>query len=152
MKTYVNRAGLCVLAVLALWGCREKSPEPQPEAMENSTEMVATEAVLPALDPSLDPMMVGEAFSQPLGDTLNIQMYIMTMKPGDSIGLHQHLDHTAYVLKGGQLLVYVDGTEPVQFVLNEGQALISGPLTDAAVNNGDTEVSLLINEIHRPRE
>lgn len=104
------------------------------------------------IDPSLDPLVVGEEFSKILADTLNLQMYEMTLNPGDSVGLHEHYDHAIYALQGGKLLVYMDGTEPVEMEIPTNYGMVSGPLKDAAVNIGDTPVTLLTIEIHRPRE
>lgn len=36
--------------------------------------------------------------------------------------------------------------------LPKGLGFISGPVTDAAVNIGDTDITLLMHEILRPRE
>ena len=107
---------------------------------------------MPVIDPALDPLVVGKEFSKVFSDTLNVQMYEMTMKPGDSIGLHQHLDHSAYVLEGGTLMLYINGTEAVEMELVSGVGFVSGPLTDAAKNVGETTIKLLLTEIHRPRE
>ena len=152
MKNLMNlRLGLLILAASMIFACKEKSPASEPEATEISMEVTTSDNEVPEFDPALDPLKVGAPYSRIYADTLNIQMYVLTLKPGDSMGLHQHLDHSAYVLEGGTLMVYIDGTEPVEFVLNEGDGFVGGPLTDAAVNIGDTDVSLLMNEVHRPR-
>jgi len=96
--------------------------------------------------------VIGKNFSKVFADTLNIQMYEVTFKPGVSMGLHEHLDHTVYVLEGGKLLVYFDGTIPVEMDLPTGAGFVSGPVIDLSVNVGDTNVTLLLHEILRPRE
>ncbi|MCK5402398.1 MAG: hypothetical protein KAJ28_12260 [Flavobacteriaceae bacterium] len=149
---------LCLLIVtgIVFVGCNNKnSTKDKPEnsaieaqAMEDETKTENRTTI----DPTLDPLVVGKEFSKVFGDTLNIQMYELTLKPGDSMGLHEHLDHTVYVLEGGKLLVYFNGTDPVEMELAKGMGFVSGPITDTAVNVGETNITLLMNEILRPRE
>ena len=101
---------------------------------------------------SLDPLIAGESFvDQIFVDTLLVQMYKTTIKPGDSASLHQHPDHTVYVLKGGTLRLSFNGGDPIEMEFQEGAGFMSGPASDYAVNIGDTEVSFLMHEIYRPR-
>ncbi|NND15681.1 MAG: hypothetical protein HKN89_05105 [Eudoraea sp.] len=145
------RFALCTALVLAVFGCKESAPatpadQSTPEAPE--TPKVASLEI----DPLTDPLVVGKDYIQMFSDTLGVQMYLMTMKPGDSVGLHVHPDHTVYVLEGGKLMLYLDGTETMEMELPTGAGFVSGPLTDAATNIGDTEIQLIISEIYRPRE
>lgn len=73
------------------------------------------------------------------------------LEPGDSIGMHGHMDHTIYVLEGGTVTVYWEGTEPEVLQLEKGMGFMKGPVTDVAKNTGETTVRLLITEIYRPR-
>ena len=84
-------------------------------------------------------------------DSLNLQLYELSLEPGDSIGLHAHLDHTVYVLEGGSATIWINGTDPVEMEFKAGTGFLGGPLTDAAKNTGDTRISLLITEVFRPR-
>ncbi len=148
----LKKAAIALAAMALLVACRDKSSEtPSADADQPVLQEEMPVASLPELDPALDPVTAVPEYLEVLGDTLGLQMYISTMKPGDSMALHQHLDHTVYTMEGGTLLVYINGTDPVEFRLNTGDALISGPLTDAAVNIGETTVRLLITEVHRPR-
>lgn len=148
----LKKTVMALAAIALLVACGDKSSEAPSAGTEQPfpPEEVAAES-LPEFDPALDPVTVAPEYLQMLGDTLGMQMYVLTMKPRDSVGLHQHLDHTVYVMEGGTLLVYVNGTDPVEYPLNMGDALISGPLTDAAINTGETTIKLLITEVHRPR-
>lgn len=146
-----------ILLVLAiLFGCKnEKTTSGEEEIAEKTESQVIPEKPddqFADLDPNLDPILVGKEFSKVFADTLNIEMYATTLKPGDSVGLHEHLDHSVYVLEGGKLLVYMNGTDPVEMELTKGTGFFSGPLKDAAVNTGNTDVTLLIHEFHRPRK
>ena len=140
---------LIIMTSLFTFNCNNSS-----NTQENGNESDAVETAKTPIkiDPEFDPMVVGKEYSTVYGDSLGIQMYAITLKPGDSMGLHKHLDHSAYVLEGGTLLVYFDGTDPVEMQLPKGIGFISGPVTDAAVNIGETNVTLLMHEILRPRE
>jgi quercetin dioxygenase-like cupin family protein len=143
---------LFVILSLLIIGCKQKTEkktdigsEAPSQAMEEIVDPLET------LNLALDPMEVGKEFTKVLSDTLNVQLYEFTMKPGDSVGMHQHLDHTVYVLEGGKIMVYINGVEPVEMELQSGVGFVAGPLTDAAKNTGETTIRLLISEIHRPR-
>ncbi|MCM8568541.1 hypothetical protein NE848_04075 [Gramella jeungdoensis] len=159
MKTNIILSLILIVFVsLLTFGCKEKGTKENPvenNPMEEKTvpqTNVDSMEAMPVFDPSLDPLVIGKEFSKVFADTLNVQMYEFTMKPGDSVGLHQHLDHTIYVLEGGTLQVYVNGTEPVEMNLKAGEGFVSGPLKDAAKNVGETTIKWLATEIHRPRE
>ena len=150
MKKLVQFA-LCLALVSFVFACKESAPATP--AAQSTPEPPETPSV-PTLeiDPLTDPLVVGKDYIQMFSDTLGVQMYLMTMKPGDSVGLHVHPDHAVYVLEGGKLMLYLDGTEAMEMELPTGAGFVSGPLTDAATNIGDTEIQLVISEIYRPRE
>jgi hypothetical protein len=102
-------------------------------------------------DPAMDPLIVGAAFSKKLGDTLNMKMFEVTVKPGDSVAIHNHPDHTFYVLQGGKLEVNIQGAGVKIFDLKPGMGWISGPLTDFGKNIGNTTVKWLEVDVYRPR-
>jgi len=150
-KIYFAQYLIVILSLLVI-GCKqntEKETDIGSEAPSQAMEEIVDP--LETLDSELDPMEVGKEFTKVLSDTLNVQLYEFTMKPGDSVGLHQHLDHTVYVLEGGKIMVYINGVEPVEMELQSGVGFVAGPLTDAAKNTGETTIRLLISEIHRPR-
>lgn len=100
-------------------------------------------------EPDKDMMLLGGESVQILGDTLGIKMYIGTLHPGDSVGLHSHPNHTVYVLQGGTLAVYLNGTDKQIMELPEGIGFVAPPLSDAAVNIGNTTIKLLTHDIYR---
>jgi len=148
-KIYQLLPGIAL--VLFIYGCRESSTTAVADQEVTQANQSQSGPTLEK-DPLTDPLEVGKEFVQVLSDTLNVQMYLMTMKPGDSVGLHVHPDHTVYVLEGGKLMLYMNGTEAMEMELQSGIGFVSGPLTDAATNIGDTEIQLIISEIYRPRE
>ncbi|MCK5441390.1 MAG: hypothetical protein KAJ23_05835 [Maribacter sp.] len=154
MKAKINFTLWAVMFVsLLTFSCKETTTKADPTEEKTQSQVnVDNKDAMPAMDPALDPLVVGKEFSKVFSDTLNVQMYEFTMKPGDSVGLHQHLDHAVYVLEGGKLMVYINGTDPVEMELQAGVGFVGGPLTDAAKNVGETTIKLLLTEIHRPRE
>jgi len=154
MKTKINLT-LCFMVLVSLltFSCKETITKDNPmEEKAQSEVSIDNEDTMPVLDPDLDPLVIGKEFSNVFSDTLNVQMYEFTLKPGDSVGLHQHLDHAVYVIQGGKLKLYINGTDPVDMELKSGVGFVGGPLTDAAKNIGETTIKLILTEIHRPRE
>lgn len=144
---------IIVLACLLSYGCREKTtPENSIGEKRQSQENTNEEFSMPVLDPALDPLVVLKDYIKVLGDTMNVQMYELTVEPGDSIPLHQHLDYSVYVLQGGKFILYIDGVDPFEMEIKAGRGSVNGPLIDAAKNTGETTIKLLVTEIHRPRE
>ncbi len=106
---------------------------------------------MPDYYPAMEPLTVGSAFAKKLSDTLNTRMYEFTLKPGDSAALHTHPDHTVYVLQGGKLAVTFQGMGRQIMDLKTGDGFISGPVTDAGKNIGNSTIKLLVTDIYRPR-
>ena len=117
---------------------------PEAPAMPEITEIYTVEE-------AMNPLNVYRDKTKVFADSLNVQMYELILNPGDSIGLHAHLDHSIYVLEGGTATIWVGGTEPQEMNFVAGQGWLGGPLKDAAKNTGDTRLRLLITEIFRPR-
>jgi len=149
MKTLLTLSLL--LTTLWLIGCNQ-SAETESNA-DSATATVESEdqTDMPAYDPAMDLALTGGDSIEMLGDTLGIKMYIGSMAPGDSVAWHYHPDHTIYVLEGGTLAVYFEGAEKQIMELPDGIGLISPPLSDAAVNIGNTTIKLLTHDIYRPR-
>jgi hypothetical protein len=141
-----------LISVLFLIGCKE-SATTSGEKDRDTTSALANgdTASMPAYDPAMDPITVGAEFSEKLSDTLNIKMYAFTLKPGDSAALHTHPDHAVYVLEGGKLAVTFQGTGRQIMDLKTGMGFISGPISDAGKNVGNTTIKLLVTDIYRPR-
>lgn len=139
---------LAFFLAFSITGCNE-----QPKKEESpKTDTSKTEAAkLPAYDPAMDPINVEAAFAKVLADTLNVKLYEVTLKPGDSAGLHTHPDYTLYVLQGGTLKIYRKEGEPQVNELQAGMGVIFPGETHSGKNVGSTTVKLLVSDIYRPR-
>lgn len=151
----MRKFNILIPAFFILTACNN-APTTTETQVSDTANQVATKPVgdtsyQPVYDPSKDGLIVGASFSKKLADTLNVKMYEITLKPGDSATLHSHPDHAVYVAQGGKLAVYFDGTNRVVMDLPTGGALLSGPLSDAAKNIGKTTIKLVIVDIYRPR-
>ena len=137
-----------MLAALLLLGCDQSA-----ETGNNTDAATAAEeqTEMSTYDPAMDLALTGGDSIEMLGDTLGIKMYIGSMAPGDSVAWHYHPDHTIYVLEGGTLAVYFEGAEKQIMELPDGIGFISPPMSDAAVNIGNTTVKLLTHDIYRPK-
>ena len=147
-----NFAFFAALSILWLISCNESATTSDNKNTDTTT--VATnndDASMPAYDPAMEPLTVGAQFSKKLADTLGIKMYETTLKPGDSAALHTHPDHTVYVLQGGKLAVTLKGADRQIMDLKTGTGFVSGSLSDAAKNIGNTTIKLLVTDIYRPR-
>jgi hypothetical protein len=141
-----------VLLSVFLIACNE--PATTSEKNERDTASIVTDndsSPMPAYDPVMEPLTVGAQFCKKLYDTLNIKLYEFTLKPGDSAALHTHPDHIWYVVQGGKLAVTFQGKGRLELNLKPGMGAVSGPLSDAARNIGNTTIKLLIADIYRPR-
>ena len=105
---------------------------------------------MPVYDAAMDPLTVEAAFAKVLGDTLNIKMYEVAFKPGDSALIHTHPDYTLYVLQGGKIAISADGGRQ-EMDLKAGMGVIFGSITHSAKNIGNTTIKLLVHDIYRPR-
>ena len=141
---------LCVIG-MSIVSCEQKpkDPPPPPEAPAAPEAPQITEVY--TVDKAMNPLNVYRDKTKVYADSLNVQLYELILEPGDSIGLHSHLDHSIYVLEGGTATIWVGGTEPKEMSFTAGQGWLGGPLTDAAKNTGDTRIRLVITEIFRPR-
>jgi len=153
MKKIINIIYLCGLVLsLCLIGCERSGTTSENDDIDTAVVVKPVTSVQPPVyDASKDPMIVGAKFTKKVGDTLDIKMYELTLKPGDSAVLHAHPDHTFYILQGGKMEVTFQGQGVVVMDLKEGMGGISGPVSDAAKNVGKTTIKMLIHDIYRPR-
>lgn len=130
-------------------GNAEKNEKDTTKVVSNSD---ATTSSMPVYDPAMDSYVMGGDAIKKMGDTLGVKMYEFTAKPGESWKLHSHPDHTAYVLQGGKVALYIKETgrqDTISFPT--GMALINGPLSDSGKNIGNTTIKMLLTDIYRPR-
>ena len=153
MQLFKNNICFFVLIlVLFLTSCNQSATTSEKNDMDTTAVVTNSDtSTMPAYDPAMDPLTVGAAFSKKLGDTLNIKMFEVTIKPGDSVALHTHPDHTFYVLQGGKIEATIQGLGRTEFDLKPGMGWISGPVTDFGKNIGNTTVKWLEVDVYRPR-
>jgi hypothetical protein len=141
-----------VISTFSLLSCNQ--PATTSKSSDKDTMTLATKtntSSMPAYDPAMEPLTVGAKYSKKLSDTLGVKMYEFTMKPGDSAALHTHPDHAVYVLQGGKLAVTFQGMGRQIMDLKTGMGFVSGGLSDAGKNVGNTTVKLLVVDMYRPR-
>ncbi len=153
MKQITNKSFFFVLtSILFLIGCSESTTTS--EKMDNDTTTAVTNSdtsSMPSYDPAMDPVTVEAPYARKLGDSLNIKMYEVTLKPGDSVALHTHPDHTLYVVQGGKVIITPQGGEGQELDLKTGMGMILPTQTHSGKNIGNTTVKLLVSDVYRPR-
>ncbi len=94
-----------------------------------------------------DPLEVGPDVYSKLFENERVRVMEVRFKPGESIGMHSHPDHLAYMLSGGLLqLSHPDGTLK-DIAGDTGQVFWIPAESHAAVNTGTTEVRILVVEL-----
>lgn len=151
IKNNINH--LVLISVLFLISCNQSATTSKKNNVD-TTSISTSKETLPEFtyDPAMDPLTVGAAFSKKLGDTLNMKMFEVTIRPGDSVAIHTHPDHSFYVLQGGKIEVNIQGLGVKIFDLKPGMGWISGPVTDFGKNIGNTTVKWLEVDVYRPRD
>jgi hypothetical protein len=146
--------GICFFGVISfsfLISCNQSETMSEKDMDTISTVSKNDTSSMPAYDPAMDPLTVGAAFSKKLGDTLNMKMFEVTLKPGDSVAIHTHPDHSFYVVQGGKLEATIQGVGRRIFDLKPGMGWIGGPATDFGKNIGNTTVKWVETDVYRPR-
>ncbi len=139
------------ILIAVVMSCNQPESGNKTIITDTTTTMVNKDtSSMPAYDPAMDPLKVEGAYAKALGDTLNIKMYEVALKPGDSALIHTHPDYTMYVLEGGKIAITANGVRR-EMDLKTGMGVIFGAVTHSAKNTGNTTVRLLINDIYRPR-
>lgn len=150
MKNNINFFAL--ISILFLFSCNQSTTTSAKNDMDTTSTVTGKDTSSEFVyNPAMDPLTVGAAFSKKLGDTLNMKMFEVTIKPGDSVAIHTHPDHSFYVLQGGKIEVNIQGVGVKIFDLKPGMGWISGPLTDFGKNIGNTTVKWLEVDVYRPR-
>ena len=148
----INIRFLVLVSVLFLISCNQ--PATTSEKNDKDTTQVAATPDANSMpdDPAMDAYQVGGKAIKKLGDTLGVKMYEFTAEPGESWALHTHPDHTAYVLQGGKVALFIKANERQDtLTFPTGMALISGSLSDSGKNIGNTTIKFLVTDIYRPR-
>jgi len=77
-----------------------------------------------------------------------MKMFEVSLKPGDSIALHTHPNHSFYVIEGGKIEVNIEGVGKRIMDLQPGTGWIGGPLTDFGKNIGTTNVKWVETDVY----
>ena len=140
------------MAILFATSCKQTPTTTDKEVIDTSSVKTQTDtSSMSHYDPAMDPLLVGANFSKKLGDSLGIKMFEVTLKPGDSLTLHTHPDHTIYVLQGGKAAFFFEGGARDTGVVKAGAGWIAGPYTDIVKNIGNTTIKWVEVDIYRPR-
>lgn len=141
-----------LISVLFLISCNPSATNSETDNKDTTSNVTKKDASSEFVyDPAMDPLTVGAAFSKKLGDTLNMKMFEVTIKPGDSVAIHTHPDHSFYVIEGGKIEVTIQGMEKQIMDLKPGMGWIGGPITDFGKNVGNTTVKWVETDVYRPR-
>ena len=142
-----------LISVSFLVSCDQSSSTSEKNDKDTTAVVTSSDtSSMPAYDPAMEPLTVGAKFSKKLSDTLGVKMYEFTVKPGDSWALHNHPDHTVYVLQGGKMALFIQAIgKQDTLTFPTGMGLINGPLSDSGKNIGNTTIKLLVQDIYRPR-
>jgi len=153
MKQITNKSFFFALtSILFLTGCNESTTTSEKMDKDSTTAVTNSDtSSMPSYDPAMDPLTVEAPFARKLGDSLNIKMYEVTLKPGDSVALHTHPDHTLYVVQGGKVIITPQGGEGQELDLKTGMGMIMATQTHSGKNIGNTTVKLLVSDVYRPR-
>lgn len=148
----VNRFFLLVLiSSLFVTSCNDATTDSEKTDKDTTTTVKEDDNSMPPYDPAFEPLTVEAAYANKLADTLGVKMYEITLKPGDSVALHNHPDHSMYVIQGGKLQITVQGGESKEFDMKPGMGMMVGPENHNGKNVGNTTVKLLLHDIYRPR-
>lgn len=104
----------------------------------------------PTYDSTMDLFNMGESV-QKIADTLGIKLFVLTMKPGDSLKMHSHPDHSVYVIEGGEVAITDQDGSQQKMKVERGMGFVRGPVSDAVKNTGTTTVKVLMSHIYRQR-
>jgi quercetin dioxygenase-like cupin family protein len=79
-----------------------------------------------------------------------VRLCEVTFKPGAKIVLHSHPDRVVYSVGGGTLSVAGPDGKAKDYTYEPGQAFWFTASSHSAVNNGQTEVKLVMVELKKP--
>lgn len=147
----MKKAITFLFIITALVACTNKSKTDSKKEDSLSARPMVKDSILMAYDPALDPWNVEAPFARRFGDTLGIKMFEVTLKPGDSVALHTHPDHTLYVVQGGKVSITIKGGGTQELDLPTGAGFVNASISHWGKNIGNTTVRLLVTDVHRAR-
>ena len=153
--TILSKSALLLATCLSLvyLSCNPKAKPGEVVNADTTTVPSATaKPGLPVFDPAKDPLLVEAQFLKLLADTLNVQLYEVTFKPGDSVALHTHPDFILYVLEGGTMEIVSEGAGPQVVEFKAGMGMVLPSESHAAKNTGKSTIRILAANIYRPRQ
>lgn len=150
MKFFLQ--SLLIVALVFFTACNNPETSSEKSTVDiNTTDSTKENSSMPDYDPALDPWNVEAPFAKKFGDTLGIKMFEVTLKPGDSVSMHRHPDHTLYILQGGKLAITTEGGGRQIVDLPTGVGFVNPTTTHSGKNIGNTTIRLLATDIYRPR-
>lgn len=96
---------------------------------------------------SQDPLAVDSSVYHLKLNNDRARVFVVTFRPGQSIGVHKHPDHVVHALKGGKLWIHETGKDPVTMDVPDGATVFLPAQSHAAKNVGKTNMRLLVVEI-----
>jgi mannose-6-phosphate isomerase-like protein (cupin superfamily) len=91
-----------------------------------------------------------EDFRRVLFTGMNIQLVLMTLQPGEEIGLEAHRDHDQFIrVEQGKGIVVLDGKENV---LSDGSAVVIPASVEHNVVNTSSDAPLRLYTLYSPPE
>ena len=145
MKQKINASIiLALLMAFAFIACNDEK-----KTEETATTDAAETTTTPTRDPAMDPVKVAPGIYRALADTLDIRISEVTVKPGESVAMHSHPDHSIYVVEGGTVEFEAkDGTKSTT-ELKTGMGIVVPAETHAGKNTGTATVRLILTEVFR---
>ena len=97
-----------------------------------------------------DPVVVASnVYKSVLLENERVRVIEVSFKPGESAPTHSHPEHFVYVIAGGKLKITNSEGKVLDAELKNGDVLWLPAETHSAVNTGDTEIRLIVNELKR---
>ena len=135
---------LALLMSFAFIACKDAKKE-EPEKTDTG-ETTTT----PTRDPAMDPVKVAPGIYRVLADTMDIRISEVTVKPGETVPMHSHPDHSIYVVEGGTVEFEAKDGKKSTVELKTGTGVVVPAETHAGKNTGTVTVRLILTEVFRP--
>lgn len=93
-----------------------------------------------------DPLKAAPTMYKKHFENERVRVLEVTFKPGETIAVHSHPDHTLYAITGGKLAITAGGkTQEVDIAA--GQVMWTSAETHSAKNTGTTTLRVLVTEL-----